>query len=307
MEAGEFGLIEKYFSPLARDFPQSLGLSDDAAFMLPDRGQGYVATTDMLVEGRHFLSDDPIGTIGRKALRVNVSDLIAKGAVPEGYFLSIAIPKQTSEAEIAELAAGLGEDQKWLEIGLFVGLCEKGGMVCRSGARPGDAVYTSGFIGDAGLGLRLLQGELKPPDQGVVDELIDKYRLPAIDPILAGPLKTTATASADVSDGLLADVGHIANASGVGIEIELAAIPISPASVKTLQANPEVRREELLTYGDDYCVVFTVPGDRCDEADDRFRRVGMRRIGRVVEGEGVRLLNAWGENVVLQSTGYTHF
>ena len=249
---GEFELIARYFAPLASSEAGAFGLLDDAAVIAHGPGREIVVTTDALVGGIHFIGDEPARDIARKALRVNLSDLAAMGAVPRAYSLALALPDDVGEAWVADFAAGLGDDQAVYEIGLIggdtvattgppvvsitaYGECDAGRAVRRAGARPGDRLYLSGTVGDAAFGLRVLKGEL------VVDGgegLVARYRLPAPRSTLGPRLVGLATAMIDVSDGLVADLGHIAAASGVGAILRAGAVPLSPVGQGLAAADP---------------------------------------------------------------------
>ncbi len=243
---GEFELIARYLAPLAEGEPGALGLRDDAAVISPPAGRDLVLAADALVEGVHFLPTDPPGLVARKLLRVNLSDLAAMGARPCGYLMTAAWPKGRAEAWIADFAAGLARDQEIFGIGLLggdttgtpgplslsltaVGTTPSGRRLERGGARAGDSLYVSGTLGDGALGLRVLQGALDGLDTAERDWLIDRYRLPRPRLALGESLLAQGLASAaiDVSDGLVADVGHLAAASGLAARIEAAAFSYS--------------------------------------------------------------------------------
>src|SRR5215472_2578795 len=221
---GEFERIARFFAPLAA--PGALGLTDDVAVIDGPDGEEYVLTTDAIVEGVHFLKDDPPDLVARKLLRVNLSDLAGKGARPIGYLLTTALPKRCGEDWLAAFAAGLAADQATYGIGLLggdstatsgpvtlsvtaIGSVARGAGVLRGTARPGDLVFVSGTLGDAALGLRVLRGELSGLDAADRDFLVDRYRLPQPRLELGRRLVGLAQAMTDISDGLVADLGHI--------------------------------------------------------------------------------------------------
>lgn len=317
MALSEFGLIATYFAPLATH-PGALALTDDAAMLAQQTGYDTVITADMLTAGVHFLPDDPPDLVASKALRVNLSDLAAKGAEPVGYLLALALPQSTTADWLAAFASGLGADQQIFGVSLLGGdttatpgpltiaitahgRIPSGGMIRRAGAKPGDAVFVSGTIGDAGAGLAILQGQ----SAGGADArfLIGRYRQPAPRVDLGAKLRGLATAAADVSDGLLADLGHIAETSAVRIVVEADAVPRSAA---LLAADPEglVR---AVTAGDDYEIAFTaaVP-ERVVLAAARAG-VPVTRIGRVEAGAGVVLVDGQGAEIAVPRAGFTHF
>ena len=235
--AGEFELIARLFAPLAQSAPGAFGLTDDAAVFAPSPGHELVLKTDAIVEGVHFFRDDPPAAIAQKALRVNLSDLAAKGAVPAGYLMALLLPDWPDMAWLEAFARGLAEDQARFGLSLMggdtsatpgplaiaisaFGIVPKGAMIRRAGARPGDVVFVSGSIGDAGAGLALLKGEggdLAATDRAM---LIARYRIPLPNLALGLSLRGIATAALDVSDGLIADLGHVAAASGVRILVD---------------------------------------------------------------------------------------
>ncbi len=305
----EFGLIAKYFVPLATH-PGALALSDDAAVLKAEADHDLVMTADALTAGVHFLPDDPPNLIASKALRVNLSDLAAKGAEPVGYLLALALPQSIDDAWLAEFARGLGEDQKTFGVSLLggdttatpgpltiaitaIGRVPHGTMIRRSGAKLGDHVYVSGTIGDAGAGLAILQGKVaREPDAAF---LIGRYRQPTPRVSLGPKLRGFANASLDVSDGLIADLGHIAETSHVRIVVEAEAIPRSDA-LKSF--DPDIVR--AATAGDDYEIAFTA-------SSPIPAGLPVTRIGRVEAGQGVVLLDGQGQEIAVPKAGFTHF
>jgi thiamine-monophosphate kinase len=306
----EFGEIERLFRPLTRGDPRALDLKDDAAVIPQRKGFDLVVTKDAIVEGVHFLSSDPLDLVARKALRVNLSDLAAKGAKPFAYLLACAWPETRNWADRAAFAAGLSADQDLFGIGLLggdsvstsgpmvfsatlLGWTPSGSMVRRGGAKAGDILQVSGPIGDGWLGLRAARGELGL-DADTTQLLADRYRLPQprLDLNLAG-----ATAAADVSDGLVADAGHIATASGAGLEIDLSKVPFSPEAAAWLARQPDrsAAVADLATGGDDYQIVATAPQVM----------LGFTAIGTVTEGQGVRVTYE-GAPLALERAGYRH-
>jgi thiamine-monophosphate kinase len=314
----EFALIARHFRPLAGE--GALDLGDDAALLTPPAGCQLVLAADAMVAGVHFLPDDPPATIGRKLLRVNLSDLAAMGAAPLGYLMTCAFPRGTEEGWIAGFAAGLAADQA--EFGLAVlggdtvatpgpacfsltilGRVAPGRALRRAGARPGDDLWVSGTIGDGALGLLALTGRLAADAF-----LADRYRLPRPRLALGRALTGLARAAMDVSDGLVQDVGHLARAGGCAAEIMAGAVPLSDAARAALAADPALL-SRILGGGDDYELVFAAsPAEAAavrDAAD--AARTPVARIGRFLDGEGVRVLDAGGEEIPLSSTGWSHF
>ena len=314
---GEFELIAELFAPLTRGAPGALGLQDDAALIRPRAGQELVVTTDGLVEGVHFLAEDPPGSVARKALRVNLSNLAAKGAEPIGYFLTLMLPQDRSFAWIKGFARGLARDGERFEVPILggdttstsgplalsltaVGTVPRGRMIHRSGARPGDLVFVSGTIGDAGAGLELAQAAKTGPA-----DLIARYRVPEPRLGLGRALRGLASAGLDVSDGLIADLGHIAEVSGVSIVVEAKLLPLAPAVRRLWREEAAVR---AAVCGDDYELAFTVPAARRARVIAAAKAVHtpITEIGRVEAGAGVRLL-VQGRPEKLTKRGWRHF
>jgi thiamine-monophosphate kinase len=305
----EFGIISRYFAPLAGE--GAFGLKDDAALLPARAGHDLVVTTDTISEGVDFFAFDPSDAIAQKALRVNLSDLAAKGAQAAHYLLNLSLPHSVGESWLAGFAQGLARDQKTFAISLLggdtgatdgplsialtaFGFVPNGTMVKRSGACVGDAVYVTGTIGDSGGGLAIFKREKYTLNEADRDHLIACYRVPQPPVEFAGALRAIAHASVDVSDGLIADLGHVAAASGVRIVVEGEAVPLSPP-LRALWGNDALQR--AVVAGDDYQIAFTAaPG-----LEGPFTC-----IGRVEAGEGVELLVA-GRKTVLPSGGYRHF
>lgn len=323
---GEFDLIERYLAPLAQGVKGAFGLTDDAAFLMPRAGQGFVVTADAIVEGVHFLRTDPARDIAKKALRVNLSDLAAKGARPRTYFMTTAWPAWIDEAWIADFASGLAEDQKMFGIRLgggdtvrtfgplsisitALGDAPPGSMIRRSGARAGDDVWVTGTIGDAGLGLRIAQSapdRLSPADRRF---LLQRYRVPEPRVTLGPVLARLASASIDVSDGLVADAGHLARQSGTSFTLSLEQVPVSVAAQHAL-VQEIVSKADLLVSGDDYEILFTAPASSRRRIEAAIKRAGVSaaRIGTCVKGPGqVFVLHEDGEPLQFAQTGFTHF
>jgi thiamine-monophosphate kinase len=325
----EFDSIARHFRPLTANSPEALRLLDDAALLVPRRGFELVVTADAIVEGVHFLPDDPPQLVARKLLRVNLSDLAAKAAEPYGYMLTVAWSPAWDEARRAAFARGLGEDQAAFGLKLFggdtvatpgpmtasvtmFGWVPQGRMVRRSSAKAGDVLLVSGTIGDGGLGLQAARGELTGDG---ADWLADRYRLPQPRLALRQALLDRASAAADVSDGLLADAGHIGEASGVGIEVALENVPVSDAARSLLPAHPPGGGDErgwegllgLATSGDDYEIVCTCSPERVAAFQAAALKAGViiTVIGRVAEGQGVSATFN-GRPVDLDRLGWRH-
>jgi len=323
---GEFDLIARYFAPLARD-PAALGLKDDAALLTPPPGKTLALTLDTMIAGVHYLPEDPPESVGRKLLRVNLSDLAAMGAVPLGYLLSTAWPKDWQEDWIAGFCRGLAADQEIYEIGLLggdttsgpgpatlsltaVGCVTPGHALTRGGAAAGDLVMVSGAIGNGALGLRALTGKLDllSPESGRA--LGERYRVPEPRMALGAALAESglATACLDVSDGLVADLAHIAEVSGLAAVVDAARVPLSAAVQEAVAQDLELF-ELALTGGDDYELCFTVPPRKRQPVQELAAVCGtpVTEIGRMEAGSGVRVLDRDGRELALKRSGWTHF
>jgi thiamine-monophosphate kinase len=315
----EFDLIARLFRPLTNGAPEALDLLDDAAILPSRPGFDLVVSKDMIVEGVHFLADDPLRDVARKLLRVNLSDLAAKAAEPYGYFLALAWPARCGWPEREAFADGLRLDQDAFAINLLggdttatpgpltasatvLGWTMAGGARLRSSARPGDVVLVSGVIGDGWLGLQAALGTMDAPGA------LLRYRLPEPRLTLRAAL-AAAHACADVSDGLIADAGRIGIASGLAINIDLDRLPLSPDGLRYLGRAPDRTSAlvALATGGDDYEVVCTAAPERAEAliAAAASVRVHMTVIGLVTEGKGVRVYHE-GREVAVERQGYRH-
>ncbi len=322
----EFESIARLFRPLAAGAPEARGLNDDVAVIPGRPGQDLVVTKDAMVEGVHFLPTDPLDLVARKLLRVNLSDLAAKGADPYGYLLSVSWSPRCGWAEREAFAAGLKADQAHYGVKLFGGdtTSTPGPLTCsitafgwvphgraapRSGARPGDLVLVSGSIGDGHLGLKALRDELRHLEPARVEAVSARYQLPEPRTLLARLMRDYAAATADVSDGLVADLGHIAEASGVGAEFRLEAMPLSGAARAWVEhrVDPLDALIELATGGDDYEIVCATRPDRAELIVKGAERAGlpMTVVGRIVAGQGVRTTYL-GETVEVGQGGWRH-
>ena len=320
---GEFERIARFFAPLAA--PEGLNLLDDVAIIPGPPGEEYVLKTDAIVEGVHFLSADPADLVAQKLLRVNLSDLAGKGATPFGYLLTTALPRERDEAWLERFAEGLGRDQREFGIGLLggdsvatngpvtlsisaVGRVRAGEAVLRSGATPGQTVFVSGTLGDGALGLKALRGELPKLGPSPRDFLADRYRLPRPRLQLGQKLVGIARAMMDISDGLVADLGHICVASGVGAVVEADRLPLSPAARAAIAVDTGLRMAPL-AGGDDYELLFTAPADASDAiaAIARETDIAVTMIGRIEPGTGVRAVDDKGGPITVTNGGYRHF
>ena len=312
----EFATIAELFRPLAIH-PAARGLLDDVA-VLPGRpGHDLVLTKDAIVEGVHFLPGDPLDLVARKLLRVNLSDLAAKGAEPFAYLLACAWSPRCGEVERRAFADGLAQDQA--EFGLtllggdtvstpgpltlsatLLGWAPEGRAPSRRGARAGDLLMVSGPIGDGWLGLKAARGELQALAEGAVAALAERYRLPRPRLDLREAVRASARASADVSDGLIADAGHLAEAGELALYIELETAPLSLEAALWVASQPDeaAARLCLVTGGDDYQLVCAVaPG-----AAEGFPGTA---VGRFAEGSGVQVRYR-GQPVEVGRAGWAH-
>ncbi len=307
----EFDRIARHFRPLAG--PGALDLTDDAAVFMPPPRRELVIAADAMVQGVHFLPDDPPDLIGRKLLRTNLSDLAAMGAEPFGYLMTVSVPGDTPDSWFAGFAAGLALDQAEFSLRLLggdttstpgpvslsltiLGTVAPGQAVRRSGARPGDGLWVTGTIGDGALGLLAARGELADPG----GSLADRYRLPR--PRLGVARREIVSAALDVSDGLVQDVGHLCRASGCAAEIEAALVPLSDAA----RAAGAEFLPLCLTGGDDYELAMAVSDARADALGESG--VAVTRIGRFVAGPPrVAVRSADGRLLALPSGGWSHF
>ncbi|KRR23837.1 thiamine-monophosphate kinase [Bradyrhizobium lablabi] len=323
--SGEDSLIARYFRPLATD-PGAFRLDDDAAALKPD-GDDIVVTVDAIVEGVHFLPDDPPDTVARKALRVNLSDLAAKGAKPAGFVLALAL-RSTDEAWLKPFAAGLGEDAMQLGCPLLggdtvstpgplmvsvtaFGRVPPGRMVHRSGAKAGERVMVTGTIGDAALGLAILRGGKihAATDNAARELLVGRYRVPQPRLAMAEIVREYASASMDVSDGLAGDLTKLCGVSGISAVIDLERVPLSGAAAD-LVSRGIVGMEALLAGGDDYEILCTVAEDRVEPFAQAARRAGVSvgSIGTVVAGSGApKFVDKAGRELALERLSYSHF
>jgi thiamine-monophosphate kinase len=327
--SAEDRLIEKYFRPIATH-PGAFGLADDAAAITPPAGCDLVLTTDGVISGVHFFPDDPPEAVARKALRINLSDLAAKGAVPLGFLMSIALPENFAPDWLERFARALGEDAAFYGCPLLGGDTDRspggvtvhiaafgsvphGTMVRRAGARPGDRIVVTGTIGDAALGLALRQDKTAAErwklDDAMRQHLLDRYLVPQPRNAIAEALRHYASAAIDVSDGLAGDLTKLARASGVGADIAVEAVPLSAAARRALEVEPAVI-ETILTGGDDFEIVATVAPDRVEalRADAASVSLQMTEIGTTAEQpSGVRFLTRDGRALAFKRPSYSHF
>lgn len=323
-ELGEFGFINRIGRRVAPGAGVRLGIGDDCAALALPAGQLLLTTTDLLVEQVHFRREwTDLRTLGRKSVAVNVSDIAAMGGTPHHLFLGLAVPSAMRVEELDEFFTGFleaaghygatltGGDTCGSPGPLMIsvtaeGAVPEGEMVCRSGARPGDAVYVSGTLGDSAFALRmLLAGQTPAPF------LARRHHDPEARTGLGRTLAQAAIATAmiDISDGLLADLGHILEASQVGAEIETALLPISEPFRRALAQEPALI-ELALAGGEDYELLFSVPPRREADLHDlaKFAQVPVTRLGRITSAAGELVVRGRdGRPIRAGKSGYDHF
>jgi thiamine-monophosphate kinase len=328
-ESAEDRLIARYFGPLAQH-PGALGLVDDAAVLTPPAGCDLVLKADAIVGEVHFFADDPPGTIARKALRVNLSDLAAKGAKPLGFLLSLALPKGIDDAWLAAFAGGLQADVEQYECPLLGGDTDRtpgpvtvsiaalgsvphGSMVRRSGARGGDRVVVTGTIGDGALGLQLRKARATAARWGLTDAmrdyLLDRYLLPQPRNAIADAVRRFASAAMDVSDGLAGDLAKLCRASGVSAAIDAARVPLSAAAQAAL-AHDASLIEPVLTGGDDFEILASVSAAKLAAFRTAASAVGVNltEIGEITASDGApRFVGRDGLPLKFARPSFSHF
>jgi thiamine-monophosphate kinase len=328
-QSAEDRLIATYFRPLARH-PGAFELTDDAAAIAPPAGHDLVVTADAIVGGVHYFPNDAADMVAKKALRVNLSDLAAKGAKPLGFLLTLALPKSADETWMELFARGLGSDAELYECLLLggdsvrtpgpvtisitaFGTVPQGTMVRRRGANPGDVVMVTGTIGDAALGLELRDVVTAAKrwnlDNKYNYHLIRRYLLPQPRNALAEAIRLHASAAMDVSDGLVGDLGKLCDVSEVSAEIEVARMPLSEATRAVIALEPAAI-QKVLTGGDDYEIICAVPQERIEafRAAAEAARVPVADIGRVTaEREPPRFLGKDGKPMLFKQASFSHF
>lgn len=340
----EFDLISKYFAQLTYNRSEAAGLQNDAAVLDIPQGKQLVVTSDTLIADVHFFADQSPETIAKKALRSNLSDLNAMGAVPYCYQLCLSMPKQQNRhserseesGRMSDSSSHAHQDDKWLErfsnslfedqeqYGIFLsggdttctngplsisitafGLVESGKSVARSGAQDGDLIVLSNSVGDAYCGLQSLRGDMKDVPQ----DCIDLYYVPTPPMMIAPMLAEYATAALDISDGLLQDLGHIAKASDLRAEIDLSSIAFSEATQNLIDRNI-VTPQELLSGGDDYQLLMTVPPEKFDQFLEKAasKGISLQAIGVFKSGSPTVILrDNSGSEIPIVKSGWSHF
>jgi thiamine-monophosphate kinase len=328
--SGEFDYIRTRLAPLSLGLPGAAALTDDGAILTPPEGCEWAVTADTLIEGRHFPHDEDPALAARKALRANLSDLAAMGADPHAYMACVVWPEAGREARMSGFADGLALDQDnfgvhlaggdttsapgpWMISITAFGAVPKGQAVRRSSAQPGDQVLVTGTIGDAGLGLKARQGGYAPSEADA-KFLAQRFTLPEPRCALSGLVRQYAHAAIDVSDGLLADARHIAEASQCTVELNLDAIPLSDPARHWLAQQPDQLQAllELASSGDDYELVLTVSADAAPDFIAAARRLGVEVtcMGEVTsrrDSDGDLIVRADGAPITPSSFGFTHF
>jgi thiamine-monophosphate kinase len=322
----EFDLIKRLFLPLTGGRPEALGLADDVALIPGPAGHQWATTCDAIVAGVHFFEDDPPELIARKLVRVNLSDLAAKGAEPQFLLLATCFPKNVELGWLDRFASGLKTDCEEFKVSVIggdtvatsgplvlaltaVGRLPENTALLRSNARSGDHVWLSGSVGDSALGLLVAKGERKTLSDTDAGFLLDRYRLPQPRVGVGPRLRGLAHAAMDVSDGLVGDLGHICRASGCAAEIEAGKLPLSPAARAALAAGLGEGLVTIATGGEDFEILFTAPpaAEPALAALAAETGVPLTRIGRVTPGEGVSLLDEEGRAIEAGAGGYRHF
>jgi len=343
MPSGEDDLIARYFKPVSTA-PGALGLTDDAAFFTPPEGYDLVLTADAVVAGVHFLESDTPVHIAKKALRVNISDLAAKGAKPAGFLMTLALPEKhaTDQSFLAEFASGLKDDGRYydcpllggdtvrtegpLSISIFAfGIVPRRTMVKRSGAKPGHRVFVSGTIGNAALGLTLAIGDEQSRRWPIVESdasrLMDHYYVPAPPVDLADALRACASAAMDVSDGLVGDLAKLCAASGVSARIEVVRVPMFDARIARVplpgsRGDPNgfqwdrASLQRVLTGGDDYEILCAIPPERVGLFRElaEAAKVRVTEIGEIIEGDAPpQFIGADGASLTFVRGSFSHF
>lgn len=326
----EEALIATYFAPLIGTFAGAEKLQDDCAWFAPDPDRHIVLTVDAVAAGIHFLPDDPPADIAWKAVAVNVSDLIASGADPICYLLSIALPDLPSDSWMQELQKGLQDAQTHFAISLAGGDTDRRpGPLCltvtavgnkprqtdlaRRRASEGDLLYITGTLGDAAVGLRLRQASALASNLGLTTAqakfLETSYLRPAPPLAAVAALRAHARATMDISDGLAKDAARMAHAAGVGMEIDASLVPRSAAFRTAEAADPQLLEQAAISGGDDYQILAAIPPAvaAAFERDARNAGVEVTQIGRVTNGGELRIQGPDGTPLALNSGGWDHF
>ncbi|NKB52010.1 MAG: thiamine-phosphate kinase [Rhizobiaceae bacterium] len=323
--SGEFHWISKYLAPLAGT--GSFGLRDDAALIDVPAGKSVVVTQDAIASGIHFLPDTSLDLVARKAMRVNISDIVGKAALPHSYSLALGVPDDWQDADIASFASGLAEDQALYGIQLTGGdiyrspdrlciavtmfaLIDPARYKSRLGARAGDAIMVTGTIGDAALGLKVATGEIKA-DPTATDHLLNAYHLPdpPVATAIAGAIAQYASASMDISDGLIGDCRKLCAASNVGAILNRSKIPLSDAAAQRVSEDDGLWKS-IYTGGDDYQVLCTMPASAKADFQNACASENVRatHVGDIKGAEfGSMALDIDGTPVSIEEDSFSHF
>jgi thiamine-monophosphate kinase len=319
----EFDIISKYFSPLSKGFKGAFGLKDDAAVISPKKGYDLVITKDAIVENVHFFQDDKPYGIALKLLGVNLSDLAAMGAKPIGYLLAVILPRDIDDEWFEEFSSGLGDGMAKFGGALIggdttshdgpltlsltaIGEVPHNKALKRSGAKEGDLIFVSGNVGDSYLGLQILKDNIDAPEDAK-KYLIERYDIPHPRTELGTKLIGIATSCVDISDGLVADLGHICETSKVGAEVNFGDVPFSDFAESIIEGRRDAIN--MLTGGDDYELLFTAPATAEQTITDLSKElnISIKKIGKMVVGERIKVLDKNGVEIVITHGGYQHF
>jgi thiamine-monophosphate kinase len=324
----EFDLIKSYFAPLTSNYPEAYGLRNDAALISEDPDKSTVVTMDTLVEGIHFFSSDPAEDIAKKSLRVNLSDLAAMGAKPTGYTLSISYNTSVSVEWVQAFTKGLAADQKIFKCHLIggdtvstpgpltialtcFGSVPRNKCLYRTTGLEDDDIWVSGTIGDSAAGLKLLKKEVKTKNSNAESFLVNRYRVPQPRTLLGIALleRDISQTALDVSDGLLADVNHIAKGSDLQARIFSSKIPLSNAYQDVFQNTPDRGILLAATGGDDYEILFTAQPKKQEQILELSKELNIQitRIGVLTQGNDTLLLDKNNEEITVTNNGWTHF
>ncbi|MFM7083709.1 MAG: thiamine-phosphate kinase [Hyphomicrobium sp.] len=326
---GEDEIIRTYFAPLAKDNLDAFGLLDDCAILRPTQGTDLILSTDAIAEGIHFLRNDHPENIGWKALAVSVSDLAAKGAIPLVYQMALSFPTAPTQDFMVRFTKGLAEAQKSFGIKLsggdsdqrpgpfsvtvtVIGEVPYNRMVARAGGGAGQSLFISGSLGEAALGLKLRRREKCTRfwnlDNSEISELERRYLRPTPRLDIRDILRQYATSSIDISDGLYKDLEHLSSASKCGAVIEIASLPLSPVVKKILKKDRELIAL-ILTGGDDYEILFSVPDDKIGEVTRLSQSLGVRitKIGSLTKSPKIIVQDEKDNPMQVEKFGWDHF
>jgi thiamine-monophosphate kinase len=325
----EEALIQDFLAPLAAGHGAALGLADDCALITPEPGSELVVKTDPIAEGVHFFATDTPEDVAWKAVAVNVSDLVAKGATPRFYLMALSFPAAPAINWMTRFAAGLAAAQTFFGMHLVggdtdrrpgplsitltaIGIIPAGTMVHRYTAKPGDKLFVTGTIGDAALGLALHR-QPTLATQWRLDEterayLVGRYLRPEPKFALADILRQHASSAMDISDGLVRDLGKLSKASGVGLQVRATDVPLSAPARKALAAKSELF-STVLTGGDDYEILVSATGPSAQSLEREARAAGvlLTCIGEVSGGSDVVIEDKIGQPIIFDTTGWDHF